>query len=754
MKVLSALVAYYCLACTSLVSSEPGLLVGNTRGGDEILLFGLESGSVEPFVLPGILEAPDHIVEYGGYYYISTGTTVNTSAIARVPTTFDSGDDDVEFFAFGGGLKRPYGFDFDGAILYVASFLTDQILMYWADSGDYLGVFAQGNRTEEGLCNGPNQIEIYDGKLYMTTQGSFIDELGDLNYAFASQTVVYDLETGEGQVFIPQPEPDPEGMGFISMLGLKIGCGDESILDDDCTVYTTDFAGGLRLYAFSTQELIDSQSTTYAPGAATGSLTLGDDGTIYIAGFDSEESGAIMSLMPDTDPTNTGTLSIIYSSSMEDLARPVGILFVESLDDEENFPVGPPEVSEDELATTTMAPSPAPTTAALGELLDFLESSTSGEVLQDKTSPQYSAAMWLGEKDTSGMSDAKVLQMYALATFYYASGGDDWSLCGANSLSCGDTPWLSDDNECNWAFVSCDADGAVDQIAFPASGNDLVGVLPPELSLLSGLKRFLAPENSLSGDLDVAFGGLTSLETLAMPDNRLWGTIPTGILRSNSQLGLLALGGNQFSGTIPSAITGASILSDLQLDYNSLTGTIPADIGSLLRLTNIEIQGNNFAGSVPNELYSLSRLKTLSIRENTGINGTISPLISQLTDLNVLQLGFTQLRGTIPDEMFALTDLSEMNLEGASFSGTIPEEIRLLNASLFDLYLNDNAFTGPVPEAFDHLTALETLQIQGNQLTGSISAAVCAERGLRFQQLATLIVDCSVECTCCDFCEE
>jgi hypothetical protein len=42
----------------------------------------------------------------------------------------------------------------------------------------------------------------------------------------------------------------------------------------------------------------------------------------------------------------------------------------------------------------------------------------------------------------------------------------------------------------------------------------------------------------------------------------------------------------------------------------------------------------------------------------------------------------------------------------ANFTGTIPEKFALLNVSLMDLFLNDNEFTGPVPVAFDHLTAL------------------------------------------------
>lgn len=422
----------------------------------------------------------------------------------------------------------------------------------------------------------------------------------------------------------------------------------------------------------------------------------------------------------------------------------------------------PPSVAPS--GAPSAVPSSAPTTNRFNMLLDYLETLpiTPAGLFEDRSAPQYQAALWLADDDSFltdndlEFSDPKALQRYAVATFYYATGGNNWKLCGKNSPSCGDVAWLDSSDECTWFSIDCGEDGSdfITQINFPATGNDLIGEMPPEMSLLTNLRRFLAPENSLKGDLDVAFAQLTGLQTIAMPDNRLEGTIPTGILVSNPDLGFLDLGGNQFKGSLPSEIAGATKLSDLQLDTNGLTGTIPTEIGNLSLLAHFEIQTNELVGTIPNELYSLTKLTTLSIRENEGVNGTISPSISQLTALGVLQLGFTGLGGAIPEEMFVLTDLSEMNLEGAAFSGTIPESFKRLNASLMDLFLNDNEFTGSVPVAFDFLTALETLQIQGNHLTGSISAAVCAERGLRFQQLATLIVDCVVECTCCDNCEE
>jgi hypothetical protein len=147
---LLVLCSFFFLLPTT-TSAEPTLLVGNTRGGSEIFQYGLDSGMVSEWIIPNILESPDHIVAYQGQYYISTGTEVNTSSIARMTNV--ENDDTAPImmeldFATGGGLKRPYGFDFYQDILYVASFMTDQILMYNATTGDYMGVmqWTQSNR--------------------------------------------------------------------------------------------------------------------------------------------------------------------------------------------------------------------------------------------------------------------------------------------------------------------------------------------------------------------------------------------------------------------------------------------------------------------------------------------------------------------------------------------------------------------------------------------------------------------------------
>jgi hypothetical protein len=144
------------LVLLSLDVARGALLVGNTRGDFEITL--LQEDNETATVLDGMdgLEAPDHVLWDGTYYYISTGTTNATSSIARY--TVETGEFEL-VWATGGPLMRPYGFASDGDVLYVASFMSDQILMYDGESGSYMGVFAQGDATEEGLCNGPNQSE-------------------------------------------------------------------------------------------------------------------------------------------------------------------------------------------------------------------------------------------------------------------------------------------------------------------------------------------------------------------------------------------------------------------------------------------------------------------------------------------------------------------------------------------------------------------------------------------------------------------
>jgi hypothetical protein len=309
------------------------LLVGNTRGSPSVAKYGIAEWAISEYIpdAAGLVE-PDQLLLYKDYLYIAHGKTLGNSAIFRMSLTTMSYN---STFATGGGLIRPYGISIDESvdIMYVASFLSDQILMYDAMTGEYMGEFASGNGTEEGLCNGPNAIDILNGTLYMTTQGSEAVNATPQYNGLASQVVKYDLATGSGSVFIPQPDVLNVSLGFISMLGIQIGCGEESAVDGDCTVFTTDFGGGLRAYELATAKLIYAVPTTVLAGASTGSLTLSDNGMIYVPIFANESTGAVLRFDAKTGaPRGCCGGDAVYVKETSDLHRPVGILFMKAVE--------------------------------------------------------------------------------------------------------------------------------------------------------------------------------------------------------------------------------------------------------------------------------------------------------------------------------------------------------------------------------------------------------------------------------------
>jgi len=296
--------------------SSYSILVGNTRG-DNIVEYSSSGEYIGEFISAdsGLLDSPDDIVKYGDNIYVSTGTTPENSAIMKFSLDGTGG----EIFASGNGMYRPYGFTFYSGILYVSSFMSDQILMYDASTGEYMDVLAAGDGTAEGLVNGPNDMAVGpDGRLYVTTQGSTVIS-GSLEYQFSSEVIVFDLSgSAEPQVFITDVEAVPNG--FVSLLG---------IIFEDNYLFVSDFGGGVRKY--STDGTLMTTYQTAIPdetGTFVGNLAFAPDGYLYVVSFvpndDDGNQGAIQTLDSDAQALE------IFIPKNTNLVRPVGILILES----------------------------------------------------------------------------------------------------------------------------------------------------------------------------------------------------------------------------------------------------------------------------------------------------------------------------------------------------------------------------------------------------------------------------------------
>ena len=106
-----------------------------------------------------------------------------------------------------------------------------------------------------------------------------------------------------------------------------------------------------------------------------------------------------------------------------------------------------------------------------------------GTALLTNGTPQQQAMVWLeSEKGTSEiMNDTELLQIYALATLYYATSGDQWFNSGSLWL-------LSTDNYCDWFGLKCDANRS-QVISMNLTNNTLMGFIPPEIGRLSSLGK-------------------------------------------------------------------------------------------------------------------------------------------------------------------------------------------------------------------------------------------------------------------------
>jgi hypothetical protein len=100
--------------------------------------------------------------------------------------------------------------------------------------------------------------------------------------------------------------------------------------------------------------------------------------------------------------------------------------------------------TEEPTQIPTSPPTPIPTSPRFAGVASFIEFSF-GTVLDDPSSPQYRAAEWLADVDTTfDLSDEdRFRQRYAVVVFYYATGGDTSWIQQMNFLSPGV-------DECDW----------------------------------------------------------------------------------------------------------------------------------------------------------------------------------------------------------------------------------------------------------------------------------------------------------------
>ncbi|CAB9510079.1 Leucine Rich Repeat [Seminavis robusta] len=242
------------------------------------------------------------------------------------------------------------------------------------------------------------------------------------------------------------------------------------------------------------------------------------------------------------------------------------------------------------------------------------------------------------ERQSTYSHDAR-FGRFALASIYFATGGENWTNTGNHR-------WLSHESACTWENYECNAVHHTAGLTLAYS--NLVGTLPSEgLLYLPNMATVHLQANQLYGILPSEFAMMEKMTSLRLQQNQFSGTIPDELFAFAStneaaQLGELQelyLDHNRLSGTIPNLSSFRSeepneaseealllfaerpferliSIKELRLDNNQLSGPIPTFFGKFVNLEILTLHNNSLSGHVPFEvcgLFVIGSLKKLTI---------------------------------------------------------------------------------------------------------------------------------------------
>ncbi|KAF6169295.1 hypothetical protein GIB67_013725 [Kingdonia uniflora] len=280
---------------------------------------------------------------------------------------------------------------------------------------------------------------------------------------------------------------------------------------------------------------------------------------------------------------------------------------------------------------------------------------------------------------------------------------------------------VNDDDPCGvgWPHVFCSGN-RVAQIQVQGVG--LKGPLPQDINLLTELTDLGLQRNSFNGKLPT-FKGLSQLQKAYLDFNN-FGTIPLDFANGLDNLQLLSLDENlslnKTTGwSIPLDLRNSLQLTNLSLSGCNLVGPIPDFLGNMTSLSHLKLSYNRLSGGIPAS-FKQSALQTLWLNNQAGggLSGPID-VISSMASLTQLWLHGNQFTGTIPADIEALTSLTDLNLNGNQLVGPIPDSMAKMELQKLDL--SNNNFLGPIP-MFKFVNA----SYSNNLLCQSVPGVPCA----------------------------
>lgn len=388
-------------------------------------------------------------------------------------------------------------------------------------------------------------------------------------------------------------------------------------------------------------------------------------------------------------------------------------------------PTAPPTVRVTGAPTVRATRPPGPDRS---DIYFELVNVTSPAVLQDTSSAQALAFLWLVEQDQllPVPTGPKLLQRYSMVLLDHALNDPIRPVVSQAAL-----------DECEWTGVVCDEETA-EVVQINWEGQQMNGQLVEELRYLGRLERLDLSNNELVGNLDYMYE-VKSLTELFLNNNKFTGTL-------SEQVGLL------------------NKLDKLYLGHNELEGNIPISLRSsvenpkpLRKCCHLFI-GLFFCAccfsvfSDTQHLILVSFISGWLVLSHNKFSGYLPP-DWRMRELFYLDLGYNFLSGPLPNDWDRnMVRLRHLYLDHNSFSGNVPGYFSQLgNGRIKQISVNSNFLEGEVPFNWDTKDQIIALNFQDNNITTPLDPAVCELSTFEQGVMVEMRVDCPI-CTCDTLC--
>ncbi|KAL3533896.1 hypothetical protein ACH5RR_007417 [Cinchona calisaya] len=173
-----------------------------------------------------------------------------------------------------------------------------------------------------------------------------------------------------------------------------------------------------------------------------------------------------------------------------------------------------------------------------------------------------------------------------------------------------------------------------------------------------------------------------------------------GVSCSGSSVIFIKLHGLELTGNLGFELFNLHSLKQLDISSNNIQGEIP--LGLPYTLTHLNLASNKFSRNIPYSLAYMKHLRHLNLSHN-ALSGVLGDFFAGLESLVEMDLSYNNFNGDLPSSFGYLTNLTSLYLQGNAFTGSV---IYLANLPLSDLNIQDNHFSGVIPEQFQSINNL------------------------------------------------